>query len=217
MERQALTCPVCGAPHRKTVPSGVVQVRCSYCGAAIMVPTNVPRCPNHPDLLATAVCNDCGGSFCRGCLTPFAVGGDGESGTLQLCFNCLSHRRLNRAESVIFVGIAGLILGVLFMVGDLAVGILFILVISVPAFAYGIYSARSSQVAGGTPSENTAVERQKPDQDPHQMYQETLAEYVKSFGVVRGAMMLENRIKAYLNDGFSREEAIKKLAEDLAY
>ena len=103
------------------------------------------------------------------------------------------------------------------MVGDLAVGILFILVISVPAFAYGIYSARSSQVAGGTPSENTAVERQKPDQDPHQMYQETLAEYVKSFGVVRGAMMLENRIKAYLNDGFSREEAIKKLAEDLAY
>jgi hypothetical protein len=118
---------------------------------------------------------------------------------------------------VIFVGIAGLILGVLFMVGDLGLGILFILVIAVPAIAYGVYSARSSQAAVGAASESTEVESQKPDQDPHQMYQETLAEYVKSFGVVRGSFMLENRIKAYMNDGSSREEAIRKLAADLAY
>jgi hypothetical protein len=86
MERQALTCPVRGAPHRQTVPSDVAQVRCRYCGAAIIVPASAPRCPNHPDILATAVCNDCGGDFCRDCLTAFEVGGDGERGGSAIVF-----------------------------------------------------------------------------------------------------------------------------------
>jgi len=217
MERQALTCPVCGAPHRKTIPSGVAQVRCSYCGAAIIVPTNAIRCPNHPDLLATAVCNDCGGDFCRNCLSPFEVGEDGEGGILQLCSSCLSKRRSDKAERIVLVGIACLIFGVLFMVGDPVVGILFTLVIAVPAIAYGVYSARSSQAADDSSFANSSVEKQKLDQDPQLMYQYTLAEYVKSFGVVRGTLMLDNRIKAYMNDGFSREEAVRRLAEDMAY
>jgi hypothetical protein len=49
------------------------------------------------------------------------------------------------------------------------------------------------------------------------MYQDTLAEFVKSFGAVRGTLMLENRLKAYMNDGLSKEEAIRKLAEDINY
>ena len=103
------------------------------------------------------------------------------------------------------------------MVGDPVVGILFTLVIAVPAIAYGVYSARSSQAADDSSFANSSVEKQKLDQDPQLMYQYTLAEYVKSFGVVRGTLMLDNRIKAYMNDGFSREEAVRRLAEDMAY
>lgn len=217
MERQALTCPVCGAPHRRTVPSDVAQVRCRYCGATIIVPTNAPRCPNHPDHLATAVCNDCGSSFCRDCLTPFEVGGDGERGILQLCSNCFSQRRSGRAEQMILVGIACLIFGVLFMLGDPTWGILFIVVLAVPIIVYGVHLARSSQTAGGFLFESTALERQKLDQAPQLLYQDTLGEFVKSFGVVRGTLMHENRIKAYMKDGLSKEEAIRQLAEDISY
>ena len=217
MERQALTCPVCGAPHRKTVPSDVAQVRCSYCGAAIIVPTNVPRCPNHPDLLATAFCNDCGSDFCRDCLTPFEVGGDGERGILQLCSNCLSRRHASRAERIVLAGIVLLFGGMLYALAVPIFGILFIVLFAVPVIAYGIYSVRTFRSIGGFPFGETGVEKQKPNQDIHLVYQDTLTEYVKSFGVVRGTLMLENRIKAYINDGFSREEAVRRLAEDIAY
>jgi len=96
-------------------------------------------------------------------------------------------------------------------------GILFIVVFAVPVITYGIYSVRTSRSIDGFPFGETEVEKQKPNQDIHLVYQDTLTEYVKSLGVVRGTLMLENRIKAYMNDGFSREEAVRRLAEDVAY
>jgi hypothetical protein len=118
---------------------------------------------------------------------------------------------------MILVGIACLIFGVLFMLGDPMWGILFIVVLAVPIIVYGVYLARSSQTTGGFLFESSAVDRQKLDQDPQLMYQDTLREFVKSFGVVRGTLMHENRIKAYMKDGLSKEEAIRQLAEDINY
>ena len=100
--------------------------------------------------------------------------------------------------------------GVLYALADPTWGILFTVVFAVPVTAYGVYSVRASRSTGGFPSEETAAEKQK-------QYQDTLTEYVKSFGVVRGTLMLENRIKAYMNDGLSKEEAVRKLAEDIEY
>jgi hypothetical protein len=96
-------------------------------------------------------------------------------------------------------------------------GILFILVFAVPIIAYGIYSVRTSQSIGSFPLGRTDIEREKSYRNTQLMYQDTLAEFVKSFGAVRGTLMLENRLKAYMNDGLSKEEAIRKLAEDINY
>jgi len=114
-------------------------------------------------------------------------------------------------------GIFLLFVGVLYALADPTWGILFTVVFAVPVTAYGVYSVRASRSTGGFPSEETAAEKQKQYQDIHLMYQDTLTEYVKSFGVVRGTLMLENRIKAYMNDGLSKEEAVRKLAEDIEY
>jgi hypothetical protein len=97
-------------------------------------------------------------------------------------------------------------------------GFLFSAIFAVPIIIYGVRSARSSHLASAVPSERyAAFEKQKPHRAAQEMYQDTLTEFVKSFGVVRGTIMLENRIKAYINDGLSKEEAIRKLAEDIDY
>ncbi len=127
MELQAFVCPVCVAPHRRAVPSGVVQVKCVYCGATIVVPIDSPRCPNHPDVLATAVCNDCGSDYCRACLSAYEVKGNGEGGILQLCSNCLARRGLERAERAILVGILVAFLGVLGLLVNRILGVFLLL------------------------------------------------------------------------------------------
>jgi uncharacterized membrane protein YccF (DUF307 family) len=116
--------------------------------------------------------------------------------------------------------LAGIVLlfgGLLYALADPILGILFVAVFALPVFAYGIYSVRSFRSTGVLPFARTAVEKQKPYQDTQLMYQDTLAEFAKSFGVVRGTLLLQNRIKAYMNDGLSKEEAIRKLAEDIDY
>lgn len=144
MERQALICPICGAPYRKAVPSGVAQVRCSYCGAAILIPTNAPRCPNHPNLLATAVCNDSGTDYCHDCLFAYEVEGESERGVLQLCSNCLSERHWKRAEQTVLGGFALVLFGVFSMFFfNPILGVLFIALFGVPIIVYGVHKARS--------------------------------------------------------------------------
>jgi len=218
MERQALICPVCGAPHRRAVPSGVAQVRCSYCGAAIVVPTNALRCPNHPDLLATAVCNDCGGNYCRDCLTAYEIQGESEGGVLQLCSDCLARRHLSRAERTVLFGLLLVVFGIFFMLANLVLGFLWIAFFAVPTIVYGLHSARRSDSKGALPfREQTATPKEKPYRPVQEIYQDMLAEFVRSFGMVHGSLMLENRIKAYMKDGLNREEAIRRFAEDEGY
>jgi hypothetical protein len=105
----------------------------------------------------------------------------------------------------------------LYAFADPIFGILFVAVFALPVIAYGIYSVRSVRSTGVLPFRSTEAEKEKPYRDTQLMYQDTLAEFAKSFDVVRGTLLLENRIKAYMNDGLSKEEAISKLAEDVDY
>lgn len=92
-EEKALACPVCNAPYRKLIHPGATQIRCDYCGAAVLVPPHlggpIQHCPNHPDVYATSVCNDCGQGFCDSCLYVFDV----RDGRLYLCPECYESRR----------------------------------------------------------------------------------------------------------------------------
>ena len=91
-KEEAFACPMCGAPYKKLIPAGVVQVECNYCGASVLVPPHLggalEQCLNHPDALAVGMCNDCGGSFCDRCLYVF----EGRDGTLYLCSQCYKNR-----------------------------------------------------------------------------------------------------------------------------
>lgn len=113
-ELVSLVCPSCGAPYRETVPSGVMQVKCRYCGGVIVVPPllheGVRCCPNHPDRLATGKCNDCFESFCDECLRPFELKERYDTTILYLCQGCLRERYENGAYKIIFAGIV-LVLG----------------------------------------------------------------------------------------------------------
>ncbi len=218
MERQALICPVCGAPHRRAVPSGVVQVKCVYCGATIVVPTDAPRCPNHPDVLATAVCNDCGSNYCRSCLNAYEVNGNIEGGTLQLCFNCLARRGQERAERTILVGILVAFLGVFVLLIEPVFGVFFIAFLAVPIIIYGIYSVRQSHgISASASAEYAGAYEEKSRRTTQEIYRDTLNEFVKSYGAVHGSIMLENRLRAYVKEGYSRNEAVRRLAEDQGY
>jgi len=91
------SCPFCGAPYRKLIPAGTVQVRCEYCGAMILVPPKlreVQRCPNHPDRVSVGICNDCGKGFCGDCLTVMMSSGSSEGAAIiYLCPDCLKKRK----------------------------------------------------------------------------------------------------------------------------
>jgi DNA-directed RNA polymerase subunit RPC12/RpoP len=92
-EKEAFICPFCGAPYRTLIPAGAVQVECQYCKSTILVPPRlggvVQRCPNHPDVLAVGLCNDCGNSYCDRCLYVYRV----RDGKLHVCSECYQKRQ----------------------------------------------------------------------------------------------------------------------------
>lgn len=100
-EEEAFICPFCGAPYGTLIPAGVVQVECQYCGSTILVPPRlggvVQRCPNHPDVLAVGLCNDCGKSYCDRCLYIHKV----EHGKLHLCSECYQKRQSKKVIGAI--------------------------------------------------------------------------------------------------------------------
>lgn len=105
-EEGAFICPFCGAPYRILIPAGVVQVKCQYCRSTVLVPPRlggtVQRCPNHPDVLAIGLCNDCNKSYCDRCLYIHKV----RDGKLHVCSEC--HE--NRQSMKIVGGFLGLML-----------------------------------------------------------------------------------------------------------
>ncbi|MGQ9530699.1 MAG: hypothetical protein ACUVQX_05165 [Candidatus Bathycorpusculaceae bacterium] len=78
-------------------------MKCNYCGATVLVPPRlrglVQRCPNHPDILAIGLCNDCNKSYCDNCLYIYE-GGDGK---LHLCAQCYKNRMQDKQAVAIFM------------------------------------------------------------------------------------------------------------------
>jgi len=112
---EVLVCPFCGAPHGEIIPVGVVQVKCHYCGAEVLVPPRlggvVQRCPNHPAVLALGLCNNCNGSFCDQCLFVF----EADHSRLNLCSRCFESRNtMSRVGSIL-----GLALSVVFLLASI--------------------------------------------------------------------------------------------------
>lgn len=83
----------CAEHFFEHIPAGVVQVKCNYCEASVLVPPHLGRearqCPNHPDALAVGICNDWGRSFCDRCLYVLEV----RDETLYLCSDCYKSRK----------------------------------------------------------------------------------------------------------------------------
>ena len=211
MEHVVLVCPVCGAPYRDTIPVGMAQVKCHYCGASIVIPTTAPRCPNHPDLIAGGLCNDCGRSFCRDCLSPYFVQGQDDSGTLFLCNSCLAKRNVEKAEYPLLVGVFLLVFGVLAFFMDPIGGVLFLAFLALPVTVYGILKSRRF-----FRQEDLTYGEKEPDASFRQIEAKVVSEYTKAYRV-HASILLENRLKSYMKEGISYKEAMRKLAEDEGY
>jgi ribosomal protein L40E len=106
---EVFLCPFCGAPYKELIPSGVVQVKCHYCGATVLVPPRlgglIQRCPNHPDVLAIGLCNDCNKSYCDNCLYIY----ESEHEKLHLCAQCYKNRTQESQAQAISVFIVSMI------------------------------------------------------------------------------------------------------------
>jgi len=140
--RRGFVCPFCSAPYRDVIPSDTAQVKCNYCGSVFSVSSyfeeTAPRCPNHPEVFATGLCNDCGDNFCVRCLYTYALETRSEEATLYLCFECLRKRHIDQANQYIFGGIVALFVGFLFLAVNAFFGILFIALVSI-MIVYGLY------------------------------------------------------------------------------
>ncbi len=218
MEYNPLMCPVCGAPYRKVVPVGVVQVRCTYCGATVAIPSGLPRCPNHPDTVAASFCSDCRRSYCRDCLSSYTLKGESESGYLYLCPDCLRLRYLERSNRVVLFGVLFLALGLFVMLSNVVLGAFMIAVLAAPAFVYTLYKHRLYR--GDTQSQVAlakALVQRRSQRTSQEIYQNMLVEYTKYLGPVHASIRLENRVQSYMKDGFSREEAVRRVAKDEGY
>lgn len=135
---EAFLCPFCGAPFKELIPSGVVQVKCHYCGATVLVPPRfvglVQRCPNHPDTLAIGFCNDCNKSYCDSCLYIYEI----EHGKLHLCAQCYKNRtQHSHALAILMFTLSLMFIGLFLLVSSIQiiVGALILLVMSIAAFA----------------------------------------------------------------------------------
>ena len=115
VKEEAFVCPFCGAPYRELIPTGVVQVKCKYCQATVLVPPRlggvVQRCPNHPEVLGVGLCNDCDKSYCDRCLYIHKV----RDGKLYVCFKCYKSRQSIKIVGAILLSIFGLFLALLIM------------------------------------------------------------------------------------------------------
>jgi len=223
LERETLTCPFCGAPHREVIPADTVQVKCRYCGGTILVPSSAPRCPNHPEVLAVGLCNNCGGSYCDSCLYLSNV----KNATLYLCPNCFKNREAMGTTVTLILGSLVLLLGfflVLIPTVEAAIRGFFCLLVGFAAISWGIYR-RSHFPKGASLKERKEttlreIESRKSwgsQASEFELYQRLLSEGMRDYGPQFGWQMLERRIDSYVQSGMSRSEALRKLAEEKGY
>jgi len=190
-EEEAFLCPFCGAPYRELIPAGVVQVKCRYCGSLVLVPPRlgglVKRCPNHAETLAIGLCSKCNEGYCDYCLHILWT----EHGDVYLCENCLEKQRKGQKWAR------------LFFVLLIASGVgLLILPRVVPAISS--MQVTSMQVLSMV---LLLIAFFILINSPKSLYQPSLP-------TVHERMV---KIDSYVKEGFSREEAIRKVAKDELY
>lgn len=218
--KRLFICTFCGAPQRMIISPGTMQVNCQYCGGLILVPPwmggKTPRCVNHPERLAVGICNDCGRNFCPECLRVYHLETRDTEATLYLDTACLRKRYAGKANKGIWGGILLLAFGILSAISSLGVGILFII------FAWGImaYSVLKRREKPTEPTvDKVLIERERIEADPalresvdvEKLYDELLTRYVHRWGARIGTAFLREDIRAYLRQGVSFSEAIKKI------
>jgi hypothetical protein len=217
----SITCPYCGGPQRNLVPSNVAQVKCDYCGRVFPISPYfkgaVPRCPNHPDAFATGLCNDCGENFCTKCLQEYNLNSQNETVRLYLCHDCTLQRNLEKTNSIIFVGIGGLLLGLFILLFSPLAGILLVLLFSLPLLGYGIYKRSSiiSEEQGAYEERETVYAREEAEKsfpDAEILYSKMLSKYAVKWGVINAKELLDSEIRAYVRDGLGYSEAVYRVA-----
>ncbi len=230
MEPETLTCLHCGAPYREIIPAGTVQVKCKYCGGAILVPAYlggpVQRCPNHPDVLAVGLCNDCGGSYCDGCLSLYSV----EHGTLHLCPGCLRVRETDKAKIVLMLGGLAFFAGFFSMAAAsrfaeaVVIGVILIGFCALPLIAWGIYRSTHLPQAVTVKERSEAVQREIEFRERFgskasvsELYGRLLNDYLRNYEPKIAYDILERRIRYYMLAGNTRSEAVRRLAEEQGY
>jgi len=123
----------------------------------------------------------------------------------------LARREAEKAEYPFLVGVLLLVLGVFVLIIDPILGILWIVFLSVPVIVYGIHKSRRF-----SRQEDLIYEENKPEASFQEIQAKVVSEYSKAY---RGhaSVMLENRLKSYVKEGLSYEEALRRLAKDEGY
>jgi len=202
------------------MPPGTVQVKCSYCGGLILVPPwmggKTLRCEDHPERLAVGMCNDCGRNFCGECLHIYHLKTEDTEAILYLDTACLRRRRAEKANEAVLGGILLLIFGIFSSLVSLIIGTVTI-ILGGGIVAYGIRKSKE------TPTESTVDailgERRQMEADPklkeaadaEKLYNELRTHYVNHWGPRTGIDLLQNEIRAYMRQGVSFPEAVRKL------
>jgi hypothetical protein len=219
-EPKPLSCPFCGAPQRKPIPSNAAQVKCQYCGGIIQVSQaiggRVYRCLNHPEKMASGKCNDCGENFCEDCLSIYTLNTDTTEATLYLCPTCLRKRYAKKASQVVFLGAMLVLLGLFSALVVSPIGIV-VALLGVGALIYGFLQKGNSPEAvtlhdlREQEEERTAELSASGWIDVEEQYNKLLTYYVSHWGAMTGTEFLDNEIGAYTRRGISFEEAVKKV------
>ena len=226
---KAFLCPFCGGPYRELIPAGVVQVKCRYCGATVLVPPrlggSVKRCPNHPEALAIGFCNDCGESYCDRCLHTLEWSTDFRMMEIYVCPKCLMKRRTSMIlRCKIIGGALGLIGGsAVFAIITLDVWVralaffFAILFISGPFWIVAWYFSSSHWMKPTVHERHIRItEKMARPEAEIELYERLREAYLSAWGT-RGKRLLESKIEAYVKHGSSRKEAILKVAKDEGY
>lgn len=173
------------------------------------------RCVNHPERLAVGICNDCGKNFCSGCLHIYHLETQDAQAVLYLDESCLRRRHSKKVSEAFLGGIALIAFGLFFSIFALfssfalLTGIFFI-ILGVSAIAYGFFKG------GETPVEptldETVVERKQTlNAYADKLHDELVSAYVYKWGPRIGIDLLQHEIKAYMRQGISFPEAVKRI------
>jgi len=215
-----MLCPFCGAPYRQLIPLGTVQVKCPYCGGAILVPEwlggGQQLCQNHPEKFAVGLCNECGDNYCGSCLHLYSLVGRDVKATLYLCPDCLREKYVEQSNGALLSAFFSFLVGI-FVVGFVPAMGIFLFFIAAAATWYG-YDKRTKTVTEPTldqvHDEQKAREKELAalvDFDVDDMHSSLLTDYVTHWGVGTGVNLLENEINAYTRHGESFSEAVQKI------